>query len=267
MMSRRLPAAVLLAASGWALLAAPAARAAAPVIQTSAGDTIAALADFMAHLFIVGLFINEAENNGPRREYDEGEPPAALAAQRQDGYGEGDDWDRPRSSSRRRLRDAREGFLFSFGLGGGSQLVSPLGRAGALQGNLRLGYGFSDRFQAFMDITGAGGSYAGGTSAASWLFTLRGQTVLIGDRRGNGLNLNLGIGLGGVSTSFDGYQTESPAGLALAGGLSYDFRVSRHFAISPELFAWWHAVPNDRGRERDVASAYGLQLNFLWYGP
>jgi hypothetical protein len=148
-------------------------------------------------------------------------------------------------------------------------LATPEARHGALQGNLRLGYGFSDRFQMFMDLTGAGTSYGGGQSATSWLFTLRGQTVLIGDRRGNGLNLNLGVGLGGLNRTYRdlGLDVDYPAALALAGGLSFDLRGGRNFALSPEFFVWWHGVPNGRNRDQDISSAYGVQLNFLWYGP
>ena len=104
-------------------------------------------------------------------------------------------------------------------------------------------------------------------SAASWLTTIRGQTVLIGDRRGNGLNLNFGLGLGGSTKTYSGVDYENRAGFALAGGLSYDARLTRTFSLSPEFFVWWHAIPNDRGRAPDLASAFGVQLNFLWYGP
>lgn len=252
--------------AAFSLVLAPASRARAagllegePGISASSGDAVAAFADLMARLFVLGIVLSE--NDGPpRRGHDE----AAPAALEQDQHAQYDGWDRP---SRRRLRDAREGFLFSFGLGGGSMLVSPLGRSGAVQGNLRLGYGFSDRFQFFFDFTGAGANYSYDRSSTSWLMTMRGQTVLIGDRRGNGLNLNLGFGLGGNTKSYGGIDVEHRAGFALAGGLSYDARVSRSFALSPEFFVWWHAVPNDVGRERDVATAMGLQLNFLWYGP
>jgi len=262
MRSPRLAASVLAAIAVGAAVS-PAARADVPVLQASSGEAIAVIADVMARLFIVGLFINDAEEQSRRPV---AEPTSAALAAREDD-GQYDDWDRPRRGNRR-TRDARTGVLFSFGIGGGSMLVSPEGRSGALQGNLRLGYGFSDRFQMFMDLTGAGSSYYDGSSAQSWLFTLRGQTVLIGDRKGNGLNLNLGIGLGGLTRSIDGYDSSSSqAGLALAGGISWDFRITRSFALSPEFFVWWHAVPNGRYRDADVASAYGVQLNFLWYGP
>jgi len=168
----------------------------------------------------------------------------------------------------RRERQAREGLLLSFGLGGGSAYLSNevAGRTGAFDLDFRLGYGFSDRFQLFMDFAVDAGRYPQSTDFASWTFTIRGQTVLIGDRAGNGLNLNAGIGVGGVDYN-DGYYPgySSATGLALAGGLSYDARVLPWFAISPELFVNWHQIPSGPGYEHDVASAYGLRLNFLWY--
>ncbi len=183
----------------------------------------------------------------------------------------------------RRYAQAREGLLLSFGVGGGSMYLSDPtfgGRTGAFDIDLRLGYGFSDRFQFFMDMDVGAASYRnapgtvyyGSNEVASWTFTFRGQTVLVGDRAGNGLNLNFGVGLGGISYNngdgsyYGGYgnQSSSATGLALAGGLSYDARLSPWFSLSPEFFWTWHEVPGDPGTH-DVANIYGLRLNFLWY--
>ena len=171
-------------------------------------------------------------------------------------------------TQRRREHDARQGLLFSFGLGGGSFRYTGLGvpytRTGALDLDFRLGYGFSDRFQLFGDVSIDTANISGYGDVSSWTVTARGQTVLIGDRQGNGLNLNAGIGLGGITES-DGYASyHSQSGLALVGGLSYDARLGQHFALSPELFYVWHQVPNP-GYAYDVASTFGLRLNLLWY--
>jgi hypothetical protein len=184
------------------------------------------------------------------------------------------DGDEGRYRRGRRLA-AREGLLISFGLGGGSLWDSSLGgreRLGAFDFDFRLGYGFSDRFQIFMDFGADAGTHPNGVDLASWTFTLRGQTVLIGDRAGNGLNVNFGAGLGGMT--YNGYyngpayyggpyaQNSSPTGLALAGGVSYDARVTPWFSFSPEFFITWHEIPDGYS---DVASVYGLRVNFLWY--
>jgi hypothetical protein len=190
-------------------------------------------------------------------------PPPPVYAQRAPDDGGG--------GYRRRGRvQARQGLLLSLGVGGGSMYTSTedARRTGAFDLDFRLGYGFSDRFQFFMDLGMDAASYNRfqvSDSVASWTFTFRGQTVLFGDRAGNGLNLNFGLGLGGVTYN-SGYldETSSPAGLAVAGGLSYDARVSPWFAISPEFFYTWHAIPTDPGA-RDAVNVYGLRVNFLWY--
>src|SRR5207237_5228273 len=61
------------------------------------------------------------------------------------------------------------------------------------------------------------------------------------------------------------YRSSSPAGFALAGGLSYDARLTPWFAISPEFFVTWHQIPNPPGTPDDVSSIYGVRLNLLWY--
>jgi len=167
-----------------------------------------------------------------------------------------------------RVPQARQGMLISFGLGGGSMWDSSFQtnqRAGAFDFNFRLGYGFSDRFQMFMDLSADAGTHPSGVDLASWTLTFRGQTVLIGDRAGNGLNLNFGAGIGGMTYNSNSCcygQTSSPTGFALAGGISYDARVSLWFALSPEFFYTWHEIPDGYS---DVATFYGLRLNFLWY--
>jgi hypothetical protein len=170
-------------------------------------------------------------------------------------------------SQARPTRDAREGFLFSVGLGGAQNYLSGVGHASGPAVDLRLGYGFSDRFQLFFDLNALPARYGRGYDATSWTGTLRGQTVLIGDRRGNGLNLNLGAGLGGMDVG-SGYEFVSQrVGFAVAGGLSLDLRVQPWFAISPEFTAQWHQIPNDPGFPSDIHRAFGFLLNFVWYSP
>jgi len=169
-------------------------------------------------------------------------------------------------------RDAREGFLFSFGLGGGAVRFSDpnfSGRGSALNFGLRMGYGFSDRFQLFGDFSADAAFYPQSRELTNWLVTLRGQTVLIGDTLGNGLNLNLGFGLGGITINNNGFGPDESRGAAPAvvAGLSYDARVGRHFAVSPELYFSYHQVPNGPGFGDDQVWAAGLRLNFLWYSP
>jgi hypothetical protein len=218
------------------------------------GDTGVLLFDLFLNTVALGIQVAAMESAVP--------PPAERAYPQR--IRDDETYFRPQ----RRQMQAREGLLLSFGLGGGSAYLSNEGpgRTGALDLDFRLGYGFSDRFQLFMDFAVDAGRYPQSADFASWTFTIRGQTVLVGDRAGNGLNLNLGVGVGGVDYT-SGYYTgySSASGLALAGGLSYDARVTPWFALSPELFVNWHQIPNRPGFAHDVSSSYGLRLNFLWY--
>jgi len=179
----------------------------------------------------------------------------------------GDD-DPPPPYGQRRWQ-ARQGLLLSFGAGGGAMYLSTeqARRVGAFDADFRLCYGFSDRFQMFMEINSDLAHFSRtGDDVASWTFTLRGQTVLIGDRSGNGLNVNFGAGVGGVTYNSGTFAEEQRStGLALAGGIYYSARVSRNFALEPEFFVNWHAIPNDPGFSQDVASTYGIRMNLTWY--
>src|SRR5213075_1080079 len=156
--------------------------------------------------------------------------------------------------------------LVSLGLGGGSMYLSNVGREriGAGDIDFRLGYGFSDRFQMFMDFNADAGSTYDGVDVGSWTWTMRAQTLLIGDRAGNGLNLNFGVGFGGLTYDAGYARATSPTGLALGGGVSYDARVTPFMSFSPEFFWTWHQVPNGTQYADDVSSIYGLRLNLTW---
>ena len=175
----------------------------------------------------------------------------------------------PRYSDPRNRPQARQGLLLSIGAGGGSLYLSPEGpgRFGAADVDFRIGYGFSDQFQTFMDFNADTGSNYYGDRIGSWSWTLRGQVLLIGDRAGNGLNANFGAGFGGLSYDPATYRgsAASPTGFALAGGLSYDARITPSLSLSPEFFVTWHQIPNVPGVPDDVSSIYGVRLNLLWY--
>jgi hypothetical protein len=178
--------------------------------------------------------------------------------------------DAPRYYEPRNRPQARQGLLFSLGAGGGSLYLSPEGpgRFGAADVDFRIGYGFSDQFQTFMDFNADSGSNYYGDRIGSWSATLRGQLLLIGDRAGNGLNVNFGAGFGGLTYDpavYGGDRPYAPTGFALAGGLSYDARITPNMALSPEFFFTWHEIPNFPGVPDDTSSIYGIRLNLLWY--
>jgi len=176
----------------------------------------------------------------------------------------------PRYYEPRNRPQARQGLLLSLGAGGGSLYLSPdgPGRFGAADVDFRIGYGFSDQFQSFMDFNVDSGTDYYGDTVGSWSATLRGQLTLIGDRAGNGLNVNFGAGFGGLTydpAALGGNRPYAPTGFALAGGLSYDVRITPNMAVSPEFFFTWHEIPNFPGVPDDTSSIYGIRLNLLWY--
>jgi len=233
------------------------------------GGTGSPVGDIFLNLLTLGIYAAAVNDHlEARREMLEDSWVHAVERKRDDGDGLQQRGYNPYSRVR---RDAREGFLFSFGIGGGAVRYSDPQylRGGALNFGLRMGYGFSDRFQLFGDFSADEAFYPQSRNVTNWLLTLRGQTVLIGDTLGNGLNLNLGFGLGGITINNVGGFADYSSGAAPAvvAGLSYDARVGRHFALSPELYVSWHPVPNGAGFPDDNFWSTGLRLNFLWYSP
>lgn len=250
---------------------APAAPAPAPAPRSTVSTTIVVSApvvstghlvpDLFLNLFALGVEVAAIHS------IEEQHHPEPQIADRQDLGAYSDRW--RDMSAYRRKHDAREGFLFAFGIGGGQMRYSAQGRTGSVDLGLRMGYGFGDRFQLFGDLTADVGQFQVRQDVTSWILSIRGQTVLIGDRDGNGLNLNLGVGVGGLSINYhdEFAQATSPAGVAFVSGLSYDARVGQQFALSPEIYVNWHLVPNDPGLASDNLRTIGLRLNFLWYAP
>jgi hypothetical protein len=244
--------------------AAPAQRSSVSTTVVVAGPVVSTghlVPDLFLNLFALGVQVSAIHAIEEQHRED------AAPAERQDLGPYNQRW--RDISAYRRKHDAREGFLFSFGVGGGQMRYSAQGKTGSVDLGLRMGYGFSDRFQLFGDLTADVGQFQSRQDATSWILSLRGQTVLIGDRDGNGLNLNLGVGIGGLSINYhdEFAQSTYPAGIALVSGLSYDARVGQQFALSPELYVNWHLVPNDPGFASDNLYTVGLRLNFLWYAP
>jgi hypothetical protein len=255
--------------------AVPSYPAAAPVLYNSAGvdvalDVFVGMFELATEVALLDQMLEHAPGAPVEDGWGGGAAQSAPAVAGDEGS--------PRSwteSRRRNRHDARQGLLFAFGFGGGAQhSTTEAASMGAVDIGLRIGYGFSDRFQIFADFSLDTAQYNRNLQLTSWTATLRGQTVLIGDRDGNGLSINAGAGVGGLEYSsytcdyrdYTCYSSvSSPVGLALAGGLSYDARVGQSFTLSPELFARWHSVPNGAGHPNDHATAFGLRLNFLWY--
>ncbi|MCA1828885.1 MAG: hypothetical protein LC689_18330 [Myxococcales bacterium] len=129
-------------------------------------DSGLVLLDFFLDVVTLGLEVAAIENAA----HAQPPPPQPQMTQRAPAQEEDD---LPPRAFRARRPQAREGLLLSFGIGGGSMFVSYPndGRTGAFDLDMRLGYGFSDRFQLFMDLDLAGAHYAYGDDIGSWAFT------------------------------------------------------------------------------------------------
>ncbi len=74
-----------------------------------------------------------------------------------------------------------------------------------------------------------------------------------------GLYANLGVGFSVASASFSTIFLDTKVGLGLSGGLGYEFRVGKKFAISPEVAVYYRRL----GGENYVVPA-GI-MNMSWY--
>ena len=137
------------------------------------GGTGSPVGDIFLNLLTLGIYAAAVNYHlEARREMLEDSWVHAVERKRDDGDGLQQRGYNPYSRVR---RDAREGFLFSFGIGGGAVRYSDPQylRGGALNFGLRMGYGFSDRFQLFGDFSADEAFYPQSRNVTNWLLTLR----------------------------------------------------------------------------------------------
>lgn len=153
------------------------------------------------------------------------------------------------------------GWSIGFGLGGASAgldvdgLGSSDREAGGM-GNFRVGFPLNEQISLAFE-------------GNAWTKTENDVTVTFGATTigvavfpSEGLVLRGGIGIGTTEVSVDiGSTTVSSTetGLGLHGGIGYDFRVARTFALGPQVDLGYTTF--DGGS----ANWFGLGLNFNWY--
>ena len=135
----------------------------------------------------------------------------------------------------------RHGWLVGFGFGGGSAGVSIPGestdRESGFAGSLRAGYAFTPEISLELNSN-------------AWLKEQNGTTLTFSVAAAalnyypgaSGFVLRGGVGVGtvDVETTFGSTTvTTSESGLGLTVGAAYEFRVTRRFAIGPQVdFGW-----------------------------
>jgi len=157
----------------------------------------------------------------------------------------------------------RQGWLIGLGLGGGAaQVTTDAGnsdREGGFCGSLRVGYAFRPDLSLELNsntwIKEEGGSTLSFSVGAVSLNYYPGAS---------GLVLRGGVGVGSVDlTTSIGSTTisASESGLGLTAGAGYEIRVTRRFAIGPQVdYSWTHQQDFDTNH---IMGTLGLNWYFI----
>lgn len=155
-----------------------------------------------------------------------------------------------------------DGWSIGLGVGGGSAGVSVDGggssdREGGMTGNFRLGYPLNPKVSLALESNGWTKSEDGGTVS----FTA--TTIGVACFPSEGIVLRGGLGFGNSHFSVDAGNnvtiSSSESGFGLNGGIGYEFRLARTFALGPQ--ADFGFASFDGGN----ANWFGLSLQGTWY--
>jgi len=155
----------------------------------------------------------------------------------------------------------RQGWLVGFGLGGGSAGTSGSGvssnRESGFAASVRAGYAFNPR----LSLELGGSAWTKDENGTTVTFGASGPVLCFypGDQ---GLVLSAGVGVGtGEASIRQGNITISSTehGLGVLGGIGYELRVTRRFALSPQIHAGWADLDNFN------ANWVNFELGFNWY--
>jgi hypothetical protein len=132
----------------------------------------------------------------------------------------------------------RQGWLIGLGMGGGSAGISDgSNRETGFAGSFRLGYAFNPTISLELGSN----AWLKDENGTTVTFSFAGPTLDFYPGA-SGLVLRGGVGVGtvDVSTSFGGGTfSASESGLGLSVGAGYEFRVTRRFALGPQVdFTW-----------------------------
>jgi hypothetical protein len=155
----------------------------------------------------------------------------------------------------------RQGWLVGLGLGGGSAGISGGGwssdRKAGFAGSVRVGYAFQSRLSLELSTIGWAKEENG-----TWLaFSASGPAVSYYPG-GGGLVLSAGFGAGSAEASAQAGNvtvTTSESGFGVFGGVGYEFRVTRRFALGPQVHAGWIDLDGFNG------NWVGGELGAHWY--
>lgn len=156
---------------------------------------------------------------------------------------------------------ARQGWLVGIGAGGGSAGLSGGGvsydRETGFGGSFRAGYAFNPQLSLELNSI----AWTKETNGVRTSFTSSGPALNFypGEQ---GLVLRAGVGVGSGEASFQSGSvsvTTSESGLGVLGGIGYEFRVTRRFALGPQIQAGWIDLDSVN------ANWFNFELGFQWY--
>lgn len=156
----------------------------------------------------------------------------------------------------------RNGFMIGFGVGGGSLGVEDLSdREGSVTGNFRLGWAVRPDLVLGLESNGWTKTFEGTPGDLTWTYNVAAAALTWYPGAG-GAYLRGGVGAGMVRAELEsGNLTISgdDTGIGLTGAAGYEWRLTRKFAMGPEVNVFWMDV--DAGS----ANVLGGTLNFDWY--
>jgi hypothetical protein len=133
--------------------------------------------------------------------------------------------------------DERQGFFLGLNLGGGTAgadvSTGDVDREGGVAGNFRVGYAFQDQFGLGLETAG----WAKEVDGDWWSYSVSGLGFTFWPS-GKGFHIRGVIGSGSVSYSSESggvTTTISDSGLGLSGGIGYEIRLAKKFALGPHI--------------------------------
>lgn len=157
--------------------------------------------------------------------------------------------------------NARQGWLIGLGGGGGTSGISVPGassdRETGFGGSFRVGYAFNPQLSLELNSN----AWTKEQSGTRVTFAASGPALnYYPGQQGFVLRAGVGVGSGEASVQAGSATiTTSETGLGVLGGLGYEFRVARRFALGPQINASWIDLDSFN------ANWVNFELGFHWY--
>jgi outer membrane protein with beta-barrel domain len=156
----------------------------------------------------------------------------------------------------------RNGFMLGLNAGGGTAGLSvgnfDSDREGGTAGNFRAGYAVDPQFVLGLE----GNVWTKKVDNETWTFSVGGAALTYYPGAG-GFFVRGGVGVGNTEYSVENGNvtvTASDDGLGLLGAMGYEWRLTRRFALGPQVDFGWMDVGNDV-----KANYFNFTVGANWY--